>query len=40
VPKFFEQYVDPDTGENGFKMSRDYWADRKAKKFDDLENLF
>ena len=39
-PKYFEEYTDPDTGEKGYKMSRDYWADRKARNWSDLEDLF
>jgi hypothetical protein len=41
-PKYFEKYVDPVTGEEGFKYGggRDYWTDRKNKNWAHLEDLF
>jgi hypothetical protein len=37
---YFEEYVDPDTGEKGYKLVRDYWEDRKKGDWSHLENLF
>jgi hypothetical protein len=40
MPKYFEEDVDPDTGEKGYKYVRDYWADRKAHNWSHIDDLF
>lgn len=37
---YFEQYVEPLTGEIGYKYVRNYWEDRKAKNWGHLPDLY
>lgn len=39
-PKYFEEYVDPDTGEKGYKYVRDYWEDRRKGDWSHIEDIF
>ena len=38
--KYFEEYVDPESGEQGYKYIRDYWTDRKNSDWSHMEDLF
>jgi hypothetical protein len=38
--KYFEEYIDEDTKEKGYKYVRDYWEDRKRGDWSHMEDLF
>jgi hypothetical protein len=38
--KYFEEYVDPDSKEKGYRYIKDYWKDRKERNFAHFEDLF
>lgn len=38
--KYFQEFVDPVTGEVGYKYVRDYWEDRKKREWGHLDKLF
>lgn len=41
VSKYFETYIDEDSGEKGYRYGiRDYWADRKKGDWSHLEDIF
>ena len=39
-PNYFEEYIDPDTGTQEFKLIRDYWEDSKNQDWSHLPDLF
>ncbi len=39
-PKYFQEYLDPESKEKGFKYVRDYWSDRESGKWDHLQSIF
>lgn len=39
-PKYFEEYIDPESGEKGYKYTRDYWTDRTKANWAHLEDIF
>jgi hypothetical protein len=38
--KYFEEYIDPESGEKSYKYVRDYWEDRKKGDWSHHEDLF
>ena len=39
--RYFEEYIDEDTGEKGYKYIRDYWEDRKRHDWSHInEDIF
>jgi hypothetical protein len=38
--KYFEESVDPDSGERYYKYVRDYWEDRRQGDWKHMEDLF
>jgi hypothetical protein len=38
--KYFEEYIDEDSGEKGYKYVRNYWEDRKKGDWSHLDDLF
>ena len=38
--RYFEEYIDEDTGEKGYKYVRDYWEDKKKGDWSHLEEIF
>jgi len=38
--KYFEEYIDSDSGEKGYKYVRDYWEDRRVGDWSHLEEIF
>jgi hypothetical protein len=40
IAKYFEEYMDPESKEKGYKYVKDYWADRDKKNFAHFEDLF
>jgi hypothetical protein len=38
--RYFQEAVDPDSGEKYYKYIRDYWADRDKHDWSHLEDIF
>jgi len=38
--RYFEETVDPESGEKYYKYIRDYWADREKHDWSHLEDIF
>ncbi len=40
IAKYFEEYMDPESKEKGYKYVRDYWEDRKKGDWSHMDDLF